>query len=172
MAHTPSTRPTDPGGRAAPVTTARIAVPAITGSTLITCLYNAQPRPGIGGDLFPVGLAWCHLFDNPVYAWLIDPSATEMAIPVIVGTMPDWTPPPTENVKSPRWAVREDREIFIPDEARGDMHWFLNYIAFNNGATRQLYADFSDTNFAQVWNNWVRGNPDYALSEPPKTLDD
>jgi hypothetical protein len=141
------------------------AVPPTTGSLLITCVYNANEEDGIGP-----GLAWCHLFDNPVYAWMVDPAGSPI-YPVILGTLPDWTPPDTGDVKSPRWAVRETREIFIPDEARGDMHWFLNYIAFNNGATRKLYADFSDLNFVQAWRTWASGNPDHALTESPKAAD-
>lgn len=137
------------------------AVAPMTGSLLITCVYNAHEEDGIAA-----GLAWCHLFDNPVYAWMVDPAGSPIT-PVILGTLPDWTPPDTGDIKSPRWAVREQREIFIADLARGDMHWFLNFIAYNNGASRKLYADFSDTNLVQAWHGWKSGNPTMVLSEPP-----
>jgi hypothetical protein len=140
------------------------AVPPLTGSLLITCVYNGNEEDGAAP-----GLAWCHLFDNPVYAWMVDPAGSPI-YPVILGTLPDWTPPPTGDIESPRWAVREQREIFIPDTARGDMHSFLNYIAYNNGARRQLYADFSDTMLAAAWISWASANPGNALREPPNPV--
>jgi hypothetical protein len=139
-----------------------LPVPAMTGSLLITCEYNPAPENGT-----LAGLAWVILHDNPVYAWMVDTTGGRPVSPIILGTLPDWSPPPTAPVVSPRWAVREVHEIYIPDTARGDVTWFLNFIAFNNGAQRQLYAVFADASLATAWNQWTRDNPTLTLSAPP-----
>lgn len=137
------------------------AVSPSTGSTLITVIYNSEPEGGV-----PAGLAWCHLFDNPVYAWIVDPAGSPIK-PVIIGTLPDWTPPDTGEVESPRWVVREKHQIYIPDIARGNANWLFNYLAYNNGAQRPLYADFSDVDLAGAWQVWSRINPGMALKDNP-----
>jgi hypothetical protein len=150
------------GGGGGPATAATVqAVPPTTGSTLISCVYNANPE-----DDKPPGMAWCRMFDNPVYAWIVDPAGSPIQ-PVILGTLPDWTPPDTGDVASPRWVVREAHMIYIPDIARGNAHWLFNYLAYNNGAARPLYGDFSDVDLASAWKTWAEINPDMALSESP-----
>ena len=142
------------------------AVPPMTGSWLIGCVYNSIEENGVAP-----GMAWCRMYDNPVYAWMVDPAGSPI-YPVILGTLPDWTPPVTDPVQSPRWVVREQHQIYIPDVARGGAHWFFNYMAYNNGAQRQLYADFSDVDLAGAWAVWAGANPTMALSKSPTGGDD
>ena len=149
-------------GMAAPVT--RQAVSPTTGSLLITCEYNPV---GWGDASVVPGLAWCIMHDNPVLSWLVDTTGGAPIMPVILGTLPDWTPPDTAPVLSPRWAVRETHEIFIPDMWRGEPREFFDFIAYNNGAQRPIYAKFADTNQTIAWNVWKQANPRFALSEPP-----
>jgi hypothetical protein len=135
------------------------AVPSTTGSTLITCVYNDE----VYGE---PGMLWVILHDNPVLAWLIDDAGAAGPAPVILGTM-GGAGPSTDPILSPPWGVREGNMIFIPDMARGSANDFFNFIAFNNGARRALYAKFADTNLTIEFNQWCSANPALALKEPP-----
>jgi hypothetical protein len=133
------------------------AVGAVPGSLLLSFMYD------------PTGLEWCTVFDNPVFAWVIDETGAVPPEPVIIGTPPP-VAPDTDPVLSPPWAVRQggpSGTFYIPDVARGDAHAMLNFIARNNGANRQVYANFADISLVQAWQQWTVNNP-LALSSQPQ----
>jgi hypothetical protein len=135
------------------------AVPATTGSLLITFEYN----DAVYGE---PGMSWVILHDNPVLAWIVDDAGVEPVKPVILGTM-GTDSPDTGDILSPEWGVREGSTIYIPDMARGSSNDLFNFIAFNNGAHRQLYSKLADPSMSYEFNQWAAANPTMALKEPP-----
>lgn len=134
------------------------AVPPVTGSLLVSCLYDST------------GKEWCMMFDNAVLAWQIDATGAVPPQPVIVGT-PAPEPPDTSPIVSPAWVVREGGPtgvFFAPDIARGTAHEMFSALATNNGARRPLYANFADTSLIQSFAEWSGAHPDLVLSEPPQ----
>lgn len=142
------------------------AVPAASGTQLITCVYNDRAT----AEGVETGLAWAILHDNAILAWVIDESGAKPAAPVILGTMVT-SGPDTGDVKSPPWAQRSAGQVYIPDMARGSTNEFFNFIAYNNGAHRQIYAEFADGNLATEFNQWSSANPGMMLSTPPNLGD-
>ena len=137
-------------------------LPALPGTTIVSCEYNPAGMPE-GAE---AGLGWAILHDNTVLGWLADETGATPVKPIIIGTMPG-DGPDTGEIKSPVWMVREGGNVFIPDQARGTTNEFFNYIAYNNGARRPLYANFSDTNLSLEFKQWASANPGMALSAPP-----
>ena len=135
---------------------------AATADLLISIEYNDAPTE----DGTETALAWAILHDNRVMAWLIDDTGAAPVAPVILGSMPP-AAPDTGEILSPLWAVRDGSTLYIPDVARCSANELFNFIATNNGANRQLYADFADVNMATAWREWASVNPTLALDAPP-----
>jgi hypothetical protein len=131
-----------------------------TADLLISCDYNDA-----AGGATP-GADWCILHDNPVLAWTIDETGATPPTPIILGSMPLVVTAP-DPIVSPHWAVRDQSTLYVPDVMRGNANDFFNFIAFNNGATRKLYANFADVNMATAWREWSTVNPASALQDPP-----
>jgi hypothetical protein len=129
---------------------------------LINCEYNSQPYEGRAA-----GLGWVILYDNRVLCWIIDTTDQNRPVPSIIGSMPPKAGD-TGDVKSPLWAVRDEQVMKVPDMWRGTINEFFTFIATNNGATRKLFADFSDIGLASEFNAWVSRNPGLGLTEPPQ----
>jgi hypothetical protein len=130
---------------------------------LVNCEYNSQPY-----EDRPVGLGWVILYDNRVLCWIIDTTNQRKPIPAIIGSMPPPVAADTAPVKSPLWAVRDEQVIKVPDMWRGSIQEFFTWIATNNGATRKVFADFSDVGLAADFAAWVGHNPGLGLSGPPQ----
>jgi hypothetical protein len=82
-------------------------------------------------------------------------------------SLPALPPPKTDPVLSPQWAVRQVGTWFVPGVVRGSAAAPLfSSLATNNGAHRQLYADFTDPVLIAEWLQWSASNPALALSEP------
>ena len=137
-----------------------LAVPAVE-AMVITCEYNPREWDGIS-----TGLAWAILHDNPVMAWLIDPTCTDPVQPVILGSMAG-PPPDTSPVVSPAWASISGDTVFVPDTWRGQAMDFFTYVATNAEVHRPIYAKFADNTLAAAWDSWANAHPDLALKEPP-----
>lgn len=137
-----------------------LAVPN-SGSLLLTCEYNPRDWDGVA-----TGLAWAILHDNPVIAWLVDPTCTDPVQPVILGSMAG-APPETAPVISPAWASVSGDTVYVPDTWRGSATEFFTYIASNNGAQRPIYAKFADNTLAAAWDSWANAHASLALKEPP-----
>ena len=148
---------------AQPSATPTQVIPPPQPTILINCEYNSQIYEGAAK-----GLGWVILYDNRVLGWIVDTTTGgKLPIPVIIGSMPP-AAPDTGDVKSPLWGVRDEAVLKIPDMWRGSIPEFFTWIATNNGATRKLYADFSDAGLAADFNNWRIGNPGMGLTEPPQ----
>jgi len=133
------------------------AVPPVTGSLLVSCVYDAT------------GLAYCMMFDNAVLAWVIDVGGGVAPQPVILGSMAP-APPQTAPVISPAWVVREGGPsglFFVPDIARGTPQQMFTALATNNGAARKLYANFADPALVEAFKQWGSAHPDLYLETAP-----
>jgi hypothetical protein len=137
-------------------------IPPPQPTILINCEYNPFPY----GESAP-GLGWVILYDNRVLGWIIDTAGSNRPIPSIIGSMPP-AAPNTGEVRSPLWGVRDEQVMKVPDMWRGSLSEFFTFIATNNGASRKLFADFSDIGLAQAFNTWVTANPGLGLTEPPQ----
>jgi hypothetical protein len=135
-------------------------LPIASSALLIACTYD------------PTDLAWCSMADIAVVGWLADTGdAMAPGSPVILGTMPP-AAPDTTPVLSPLWAMREGPDwLWYASPGvtfSGTVHQLLDFLATNNGATRQLYGDFLDPVLAVSWTEWAAGNPSLALDMPPQ----
>lgn len=148
---------------AQPSATPTQVIPPPQPTILVNCEYNPFPWQGMGP-----GLGWVILYDNRVLGWIVDTTTGgKLPIPSIIGSMPPKAGD-TGDVKSPLWAVRDEQIMKIPDMWRGSVAEFFTFLATNNGATRKLFADFSDVGLRHEFDAWSAGNPGIALTEPPQ----
>jgi hypothetical protein len=117
----------------------------------------------------PSGLVWAMLHDNVAVGWSVDDSNKPVPpVPLSIRPLP-LPPPKTDPVLSPTWAVRQGLTWFVPSLWRGSSAAQLfTQIATNNGAQRQLYADFADGALLTEWQQWAALNPTLALVQPPQ----
>jgi hypothetical protein len=132
-------------------------IPAAPTSTIITVEYN----DAVWGE---PGLAWAILHDNQPIGWNVGGATAQ---PVVLGTMPA-APPDTGAILSPLWGqVIFTGTMLLPDMFRGTPEECFTFLATNNGARRQLYANFASSALAMAWSQWAANNPTLALKEPP-----
>jgi hypothetical protein len=132
---------------------ANFAVVPIAEEIIITCDYDQT------------GLLYIDMWDNHTLAWAIDTTGADPAMPVIVGKMPR-SPPDTAPVVSPAWIETIADQAIVPDQWRGTLTALFDWLATNNGATRQLRGNFSYVGPMNAWNAWAQDNPDKVWPGP------
>jgi hypothetical protein len=131
------------------------AVEAVHDSLLIGCVYD------------PTGLQWCKLRDDMVLAWVVDESSAGKApVPVTLNGLPP-VGPSTAPVLSPPWVVKQGAAFILPDATRGGVFDLFDFLAGNNGASRQLFGDFADNALAAEFKTWGATNPALYLTAEP-----
>jgi hypothetical protein len=105
------------------------------------------------------GLATVLIEAWPLLAWNIDPANLIAPVPITIGN-PIKTPPNTGAIVSPSWVYCIDQyAVYVADTWRGTLDEFFTWLVTNNGATRKASALLTFPELVNVWNLWVRENP-------------
>jgi hypothetical protein len=121
-----------------------------------------QIVPNAGRDLIismnydATGLVWVELFDNAPLGWAVDDTDISHPEPVVVGSLPP-APADTGAIRSPQWAQYTGGFAVVPDLVRLSLPEFFNWLATNNGATRQVRSSMKSPDLANAYFGWSGG---------------
>jgi hypothetical protein len=113
---------------------------------------------------YDTGNTTAHLYDEPIYAWLIDDTTNDIT-PVMPGS---WPPPPSNTAQSPAWVALDiiTGTVTIPQPGSLialDYEQLFHSLTYGPNGMRKLQAFFLAPALQNAFANWALANPGSAV---------